>query len=689
MLAIPESHRKAWLLLGSTLAVLMSLWTVVRLMRQDMFSSIPLRALTVFLTPVAISCVLGLLRRTPLARNLLLGGILAFLLWITSFAALAALALLALASLSIGGALARVGGLEDGTGPLATVFALTLGLAALALVLTLASHFPVNGPIVYAASLFAAAVAGWRRLARHASTWYRWLADEERVGLTSWLGAGLFIGAVLLNVCYAGLFGFSPDTLAMHLYIPSYMATYGRWSYDFQGYLWALEPIASDLLFGVTYMLSDAIGAQLLNAACTLLTAALIYSVCRRRSDTFDSLLPATAWLCTSYILYLSGSLHAEGFLTLLLFAAFVHLDGLESTAPSPWRAGLVSGVLIAAAVATKVLALLLGPVFAAFLLLVPGRRHGLAWTWRFALTVGIVLLVAGGFQYAYAYAETGNPVFFFYNGLFQSPFYRPVNFLDDRWIGHYDWGLPFDLSFNTQHFSEVGPGGAGFQWFMLLPTALICLLFRDTGRARWFGFAGLWFAAVALSPLQYLRYMLPALPFLAVLVAEVGVQPGRVVRGIYRACMLVAIGLNLIALRGSLLRLDDLPTERLFSREGRDAYLQEQAPEIAANRLIDGLETAPVNVLYVSRSWGAELKGTAYYQSWYNPGLNEAFRRLRTADGLGPLLAANHIRYVIVNPSYKHVIKAEQTVAYCRVHGVLVATLGDVSVYRLDGVSP
>ena len=685
MLGNIGSKQSPWLVFAGSLAVLMSLWTVVRLTRQDMFAAWPVHALLVFLAPVAACCVLAWVRPVRLARVLLLGGLLLTACWVTGLAGVAALGLLLLAAFSIGGLLAHAGAIKlDGLLPAA--LALALGLAALTLLLTVSAHFPMDGPVIYALTLAGLTAIGWRGLRDQARLLWGWLGDAEPLGMKTWVGCGFFAGAVLLNICYSGLFGFTPDTLAMHLYIPSYMATYGQWSYDFHTYLWALEPIGSDLLFGVVYRLGGDIGAQALNASCFVLIAALIYGICRKRADCFDALLPATAWLCLGYVLYLSGSLHAEGFLTLFLFAGFIYLNDLEATAP-PWQSGFVAGLLLAAALAVKVLALVMAPVFMTFLLAVPARARGVPWLLKFLAATALMVAVAGGFQYAYAYATTGNPVFFYYNGVFNSPFFRPVNFVDSHWTGHYGWNLPFDLSFNTQHFAETGPGTVGLQWFMLLPSALLCLLSKEAGRTRWFALAGLWFAALMLASEQYFRYILPALPFLTVLIAEIGAQSGRVLRIIYRTCMLAAIGLDLVALQGALPDQSDLPLDRLLHQDPSERGAQ--APVIAANRMIDVLEVAPVNVLYVSRSWGAELRGTAYYQSWYNPELNAAFNHVRTAADVGPILAASKIRYVVVDPSFKRVIKAEEVTAYCRRHGELVATFGPVSLYRVGSTSP
>jgi hypothetical protein len=680
MSVMTDPSKRPWSMAAGTVAVLMSLFALVHLHREDLFKNPPWQGLAVFMLPVALCALFSLSRSVRMTRLALCLGLLAAAVWSIGLPGVLATALTLLAALAVGSLLGRLGGL-DAAGFLPALLRLTLGLAALSLVLTVLGHFPVAGRLSYALGLILLSLLGWRGIVREARA--VWQAFAAPAGLKTWLGTGLFSGALLLVLCFSGLFGFTADTLAMHLYIPTYITTYGKWSYDFQSYLWALEPMASDLLFGVVYALSDALGAQLLNACGLILIAGLIYAACRRRLDSFDAALPAAAWLCVPYVLYLAGSLHAEVLLSLFLLAAFLHLEG--QTESGGWQSGFVSGTLVSAALATKVLAVIMGPVLLVYVLLVPGRRRGTAWLLRFLAVAGLVVLLAGGFQYIYAYVETGNPVFFFYNHLFHSPYYPPTDFTDNHWTGHYDWHLPFDLTFDTQNFAETNFGSAGLQWYMLVPAALLCLWPKQGAEARWYAVAGLCFAALTLSSEQYFRYVLPALPFLALLTAELGLPSRRVLRGIYRGCMLAAVVLDLMAMQGTLQRVKDLPLYEVLHPAERAAVALQQVPEIAANRLIDSRETQPVNVLYVAHSWGAELRGTAYYQSWYNPELEKSFRYLRRAAGLQPLLDRYHIDYVVVNAEYRPAVGVTLVREYCRTHCQRLPTLDRIELYKVS----
>jgi hypothetical protein len=193
----------------------------------------------------------------------------------------------------------------------------------------------------------------------------------------------------------------------------------------------------------------------------------------------------------------------------------------------------------------------------------------------------------------------------------------------------------------------------------------------------------------VVMMPEQYLRYALPALPFLAVFVAEAGAQPGRVMQAVYRTGMFAVIGVNALAVQSVLHRFDDLPTEIVYHKDSRDEFVRSIAPTVAANRIIDALEPEPVNVLYVSMPGGAELRGTAYYQNWYNPPLSNAFNRVRTKDDVGAIVAANSIRYIVLEPGFPHLRRLRQVANYCQQYGQLIAKIGEVYLYRLHPGAP
>ncbi|MGE5625416.1 MAG: glycosyltransferase family 39 protein [Bacillota bacterium] len=681
-----ESRSRLLALAAAALILLLTAFTAWALVKNHTFATYPVHALGLLLAPALLSIAVGLFRPVRTGRALLLGLALMFAAWIVGYAGLAAAALLLFAALSVGDFVGRPGGIgRDHAGLLDALLALSLGLGVLAILLTALAHYKISAAPAYAAGLLALALAGWRRNIRYLGALGGWLSDDSRAGPGLWLTAGLFVGLALINISYSGLFGFTADTTSSHLYVSSYISTYGQWSFDVQKYVWGVEPLAADYLFGTVYLLSDASGAQFLNVLVTLLTAGLIYAASRPRAGTLNALLAATAWLAMPILLQLAQSLYAEGFLGLFAFACFVYLNDERMTESKPWWAGLVAGLLAGAAVAVKLTGWVFAPAYLLFVLLVLRPRHDWKWATRVAVTAALVMITLGGIQYWYALSYTGNPVFFYYNAVFHSPYGDPQNFFDSHWTGRYNWHLPFDLTFHTDRFGENGAGSMGFQWLVFLPAGLLLMFLKDGLRARCFGLTGLFYAAVVLMPEQYLRYALPAFPFLSVLLAEIGTQPVAALQVAYRAGLYAVIGVNVFAVQNMMHRFGDVPTGIVYHKDVRDEFLREVAPTVAANRIINALEPEPVNVLYVSMPGGAELRGTAYYQSWYNPLIASAFTRIHSPDDVGAIVAANEIRYIVLDPAFPHTRGILQVSMYCEHHAQLIAKIGTLSLYRVN----
>ncbi|MGH6890386.1 MAG: hypothetical protein ACREHF_14530 [Rhizomicrobium sp.] len=97
----------------------------------------------------------------------------------------------------------------------------------------------------------------------------------------------------------------------------------------------------------------------------------------------------------------------------------------------------LVAGGLLGAAAGLKITSAIYAPAAVlAFIAVSPIRR----WPASLVLLVvgGIAGFALGGGWWAYRLYETyGNPVFPFFNGVFRSPWYPPVNFFDRRFLPH------------------------------------------------------------------------------------------------------------------------------------------------------------------------------------------------------------------------------------------------------------
>ncbi len=176
-----------------------------------------------------------------------------------------------------------------------------------------------------------------------------------------------------------------------------------------------------------------------------------------------------------------------------------------------------------------------------------------------------VTLLLVGGSSYAYALLVTGNPLFPFYNAVFQSPYYPLENFRDLKWMAGMSWRSLWDLSFQTERFGQFYPGAAGLALLALLPALLIDAVRRHVPRGLL-----LWALAtgwLVFFYMQYLRYVFPALSVAAVL--------GVVALARLADRRAFAIAVVLVALANAAL----MPTTSWIARDNHWAQLLREGP--------------------------------------------------------------------------------------------------------------
>jgi len=115
----------------------------------------------------------------------------------------------------------------------------------------------------------------------------------------------------------------------------------------------------------------------------------------------------------------------------------------------------VIGGVLIGAAAGLKMTNLpLAAAFFVAFAIAFPRLRRLLA----LARTMALGMLMASGWSLLFNYQHFGNPVFPFYNAIFHSPLFPPINFYDLRWqlpdLRHLAW-LPIEVANGTTTVTE------------------------------------------------------------------------------------------------------------------------------------------------------------------------------------------------------------------------------------------
>jgi hypothetical protein len=384
-------------------------------------------------------------------------------------------------------------------------FAIAIGLAAVT------GRLPVHYSIAYAAVLMLPIVVAARRvpeLLGHAAA-----ALAARTPRTPseriWLALLATVIVVHLFIVVKPEVGFDAQT--MHLEFARLIAAHHAWPHDVTRWVWAVMPLGADWMFALGYLVGGEAGARLLNLVFGVLAARLLYQLIRSGAGPLPALIGVTLFASAPLAYLVTGSLFSEApwcaFLLATLTAALAWLRTRSSAA--------LAALYLAAggALQTKAISLLwLAPLGA--WLLIAARGAALRWpTWPLRLTV-IGACVIGVWPYANAAWTTGNPLFPFFNGVFQSPLFETsASFENIAYrVPLMPW-TPWALVMDSTRYLEGAPAAPGVHWLLLIPIIVVALALRRRRPLQWacMALAATFFVLVFVQQ-AYLRYLLPAL---------------------------------------------------------------------------------------------------------------------------------------------------------------------------------
>jgi hypothetical protein len=564
----------------------------------------------------------------------------------------------------------------------AVAFLLTtaVGLAFLVCLGNSLSHFAINGPALYIALLLFPIGAQARALPALASAVTTGLLVRSAT-LSGKVG-GLIIGLVVaVHAAHAALPELYWDALAMHLYVPGYVSTYGKWNYDAAQYAWAAFPLGADWLFSYAFVLGGEMAAKLLNLMFGAATSWLLYLQLRGVVSAGWAGLLASASMSAPILVLGSTSLLVENTLMFFMLAGYVLLERLDKR----WQSWLGFWLILAALCSVK----LQGAIFAAALTVVAlwrvwqspeVRPRGAAWVLACA---AFVLAVQ---PYFTAFWLTGNPLFPFFNAIFKSPLYpSDQNFVDVRWARGWALDSVWGMTFDSPKYLETGsPGTLGYFVLTLGPLAVATLLIRRAPASLRAFAVSFFFLAVVGSSVQYVRYFSPVLPVLTVATSAMTQVGGRIVGRAVGGALIVILLLNLLSIPSGGWLLKGFHPSRLVHSDGRAQLIRELVPQRALNERLRQREEDPVTVAYLGLPAGGGLKGTAIYYAWYNVAFMSALDQAKSEDEFARALGASGAKYLIVNIAeklFEHALLAPALSA----HATLVDRVGWAQLFVLD----
>lgn len=395
------------------------------------------------------------------------------------------------------------------------------------------------------------------------------------------------------------------DALWYHLWLPARWLASGRPVDVITEYV-SLYPLTWELLFGAAMIIGGDVAAKLLHFACLLLIAVTVALFSKRWFARASGVAAAALAVGAPLLIWEGTTSYIDLALAWYIVASAVALARHDETGDHRWlvMAALITGI----ALAIKNLALVYLGVAGVILAIRHGIRTNLRQALRVAFMFGVLAIFVPSPWYVRSWVRAGNPVFPDLYGVFGA---RPPERWDtdterelrrfkdrfgaDRSLAHLV-SLPWDV---TMHGAQYG-GTLGPIFLILVPVALVSAFRREGPRDRILvlalGMAA--YGAVWASPLSsfQIRFLVPVVPFLAVLGAE-GLRRLPVAAWSIVAVLLVA---NLPPFtpwheadrRGRsgwlthTMRLVPLPV--LVGAESREDYLSRTVPSYRAWRYID-----------------------------------------------------------------------------------------------------
>lgn len=551
--------------------------------------------------------------------------------------------------------------------------ALPLGLAIIAGALGWLLPLQVHYRAVYLVCCIG--VIAWRRVAIANAARIAWqqFEDNARTAPRASTAALLLLGLASTG---AWLPTMQYDDVVYHLGLPWQLQDTARYAMDPSLQVWALAPWGGDVLHGVAQVLAGTEARGALNALWLCVAACGVFALAALLGGDAIRRWWSVALLGSLPLsMTLAGGMQTElpAMALLPALAWLVLRDGSNSVMRSLFAGALLFGALCGlktmhGAVALPLLA------WAAW-------RHWAHLPWRWLPLAAGLAIAVGGSSYTYAWTIAGNPVLPLFNGIFRSPYFVTTDFNDGRWQGGLDADVLWDISFDTERYFEAFNGGFGFVLIALAGAWLLAL--RDA-RTRGLAMVAGIGLMLPLLPLQYARYLQPAL--VLALPALVVAYPR--LRGATAAFWTLCV-LNLAFAANANWMLRTGALKRAIGAGGADtALLERYLPErVLAERLRD--THGIVLVMPGSGLALAELGPRGRNMLWYSPRWEpEAARADADASGAAwqRLLHDDRIAHVVLKPAR---LTVAQRAGLQRSGAVLAASAGDAQWWRLPDNAP
>jgi hypothetical protein len=572
---------------------------------------------------------------------------------------------------------------------------LALGAAAYLLVWSVLIDYPVNQRWLHACLILAPLVIGGFKCRK---AWIPSLA-KYRINLQNQLQKLTYWPYVLslLIICWALRYAFMPtvghDDNVLHLRLWTGLVHHGFFDYDLKNEIWSLAPNLVDTAHAVLSLVAGRDARSAINLVLGIILCLEVLRMLALSSAAAGiRLLILVLFVSTPLFAYQLTTLQTELMLAVLLVAGSNIALRLRS-----WH-DLVGFVALMAVGAIAVTTKLPGVFIAMSLVLIGLAQVALnksqnvvrrpCFSWRIAvLLFGLALLAA--LPYVRAYLATGNPVFPLMNGLFKSPYFDPISFVDHRYVHGATLATYSDMFISTSKYNETQDYTGGIQYLLIAPIAavVICLQGRKSTYLLLMIPIAL-YGGIMFSQVQYLRYLFPIMPLLCIFCVSLLMFRVQWLNVAFALFIILCIGFNLVMVPNVSWYMDT-PLNSVYTDHGKRVLESRLIPEKILNEFVNQYYPS-ASILYVSKPYGATFSGKPVTVNWHAPENHRAFKEIRTTADLIFFLYKVSPDFVVMRskgkpPEWQR-FQNQLVREYLDRFGIPVFSEGDATLYRLMG---
>lgn len=448
------------------------------------------------------------------------------------------------------------------------------------------------------------------------------------------------------------------DSLATHLYIPSYVKNYGKWDFDFTSYVWAISPFSANYFYSFLYMF----GGDLLTKFFLFIYLLTIFYIFYSSLEVigiinYSRKIIILLLLSTSVFFLVTSSLYIDlpwllSFILLFFLAVKIYFKKFNNYI-------IYLMAFSALAITTKQVSLI---YFATFIILLLIFKFSFLKKIILDSLTNIYTLVLIFWllsPYIHAYILTGNPTFPFFNNIFQSIYFSNEGFNNPNYNYRDVFRFIYDFTFHSNYFIEGGFGSSGFFWLFFFIPLILFYLFYKVNSFILFCFSYFILTMISVFYFQsYIRYILPLYFLIYMLfIYMVDVFENKnfppLFTKVIKYLLYLTVFLNLIHLNAStnygIINIDVIRDD-----QARQKYLEIFLPIQSTVNYINYYDANKnKRVLFLSEPQGANLSGKSLYLNWYNYSMLSEFISALHSDSLLNFYNDNHIDYIIYEKNF------------------------------------